>query len=86
MQNDDEWLDYANQKKDYSGLKIETLKIEDSDRDDQEHEFNEDGEKVRIKRKDENGPWNKQAQGAESMTLLSPQLHMLNVPDFRQQG
>ncbi len=71
LQNDDEWLDYENDKKDYSGLKIEALKIsekshdgngkddgEDGEEGDREV-INEEGEKVRVKRKDDGGPWNK---------------------------
>jgi len=61
FQKDEEWKEYEEFKKDYSGLKIETLKI-DADNspigDDEETELNEDGEKVRVKKSD-GGPWNK---------------------------
>ena len=61
-QNDDEWKSYEDEKKDYTGLKIETLKVTDNndDADDGiEHEINEEtGEKVPI-RKDDGGPWKK---------------------------
>lgn len=64
-QNDDEWLSYDDDKKDYSGLKIESLKVEErggSEEEEEEHEINEEGEKVRVKRP-EGGPWNKAAAG-----------------------
>ena len=32
MQNDDDWVSVEEEKKDYSGLKIGTLKIEDKER------------------------------------------------------
>jgi len=56
---EDEWRDYDEEKKDYSNLKIEALKVEsdnEEDGDEDEHEINEDGEKVPKK---EGGPWNK---------------------------
>jgi len=56
---EDEWKDYDEEKKDYSNLKIEALKVEDENEDEgneEEHEINEDGEKVP---KREGGPWNK---------------------------
>jgi len=56
---EDEWKDYDEEKKDYSNLKIEALKVEsdnEEDGDEDEHEINEDGEKVPKK---EGGPWNK---------------------------
>lgn len=63
-QNDDEWLSYEDEKKDYSGLKIETLKIEEpEEQEEQEHEINEEGEKVLVKKRD-GGPWNKNHSSA----------------------
>lgn len=56
---EDEWKDYDEEKKDYSNLKIEALKVESDNEengDEDEHEINEDGEKVP---KREGGPWNK---------------------------
>eukprot|EP00095_Tigriopus_kingsejongensis_P011440 maker-scaffold222_size251774-snap-gene-1.19 protein:Tk11440 transcript:maker-scaffold222_size251774-snap-gene-1.19-mRNA-1 annotation:"cdv3 homolog a" len=45
-QNDEEWKDYQKEK-DYSGLKIENLRIEEKEStEDDDHEVNEDGEKV----------------------------------------
>jgi len=57
---DDEWDDYIENKKDFSGLKIETLTIEDQApvEEEEETEINEDGEVV-VKSKNESGPWNK---------------------------
>ena len=42
-QNDDEWKDYEEFKKDYTGLKIENLKLDDATSigDDEETELNE---------------------------------------------
>lgn len=52
-------MSYEDEKKDYSGLKIETLKIEEpKEQEEQEHEINDEGEKVLVKKRD-GGPWNK---------------------------
>jgi len=57
--DDDEWDDYRENKKDYTGLKIENLVIEEPVKvEEEETEINEDGEVVKVK-KDESGPWNK---------------------------
>jgi len=59
QQDDDEWDDYRENKKDYTGLKIENLVIEEPVKvEEEETEINEDGEVVKVK-KDESGPWNK---------------------------
>jgi len=59
QQDDDEWDDYRENKKDYTGLKIENLVIEEPVKvEEEETEINEDGEVVKVKR-DESGPWNK---------------------------
>ena len=49
IEPDEEWHVYNDEKKDYSGLKIEALKIEEEEEleEDEEHEINEEGEKVR---------------------------------------
>jgi len=59
---DEEWDDYRENKKDYTGLKIESLTVADQppDEEEEETEINEDGEVVKVK-KDESGPWNKLA-------------------------
>lgn len=61
---EEEWKDYEEDIKDFSNLKIETLKVEsDSGEDEDEHEINEEtGEKVRVKKSDTSGPWNKAAK------------------------
>lgn len=58
--HDDEWKAFDDDKKDYSNLKIEALKVNDEPKveEEEEHEINEEGEKVRVKRGD-GGPWNK---------------------------
>ena len=64
MQEDDEWKEFEEEKKDYSGLKIGNLQLNDADGDigdgeeeaDQEMEENEAGELV-PKRKVHAGPW-----------------------------
>jgi len=49
--NDDDWLSHDEEKKDYSGLKIGALKIEDKDAEpEEEHEINEEGERVLVKK------------------------------------
>jgi len=67
---EEEWKDYEEEKKDFSNLKIETLTVESDPEDDkeEEHEINEEtGEKVRVKKGDSAGPWNKVAgTGAKS--------------------
>merc|ERR1712055_390194 len=58
--DDDEWDDYRENKKDYTGLKIENLTAEQpKEEEEEETEVNEDGEVVLKARKDESGPWNK---------------------------
>lgn len=59
---DEEWDDYRENKKDYTGLKIENLKVEDQvlEEEDEQTEINEDGEVVKVRR-DESGPWSKLA-------------------------
>merc|ERR1712107_209862 len=70
---DEEWDDYRENKKDYSGLKIESLTIEDHapEEEEDETEINEDGEVV-VKAKNESGPWNKMAGSGnnESQQIL----------------
>jgi len=64
-QDDEEWDDYRENKKDYTGLKIESLTVADQlpEEEEEETEINEDGEVVKVK-KDESGPWNKLAGSA----------------------
>jgi len=59
-QEDEEWEEYRENKKDLTGLKIEALTIQEPvvEVEEEETEINEDGEVVKIK-KDESGPWNK---------------------------
>jgi len=88
QQDDDEWDDYRENKKDYTGLKIETLNIEDKEEEEEEEEeteVNEDGEVV-SKKKDESGPWNKaggnpgEPQQQENMPReQEPSIQMANV-------
>lgn len=63
--DDEEWDDYRENKKDYTGLKIDTLTIEEQPQEEEEEEteINEDGERVKVK-KDDSGPWNKNAAAA----------------------
>ncbi len=60
-------MDYENEKKDYSGLKIESLKVGDKDDGDEvEHEINEEtGEKIIVNKKDGN-VWTKKKNGGGS--------------------
>jgi len=67
---EEEWKEHEEEKKDFSNLKIQTLTVESDPEEDEEeeHEINEEtGEKVRIKKGDSAGPWNKVAStGAKS--------------------
>jgi len=58
QQDDEEWDDYRENKKDFTGLKIDALVIEEpvSKQETDETEVNEHGELVK---KEESGPWNK---------------------------
>lgn len=63
MQEDDEWKEFEEEKKDYTGLKIGNLQIEGEgasgegeEEEEQEMEENEAGELV-PKRKVQAGPW-----------------------------
>jgi len=65
QQDDDEWDDYRENKKDYTGLKIENLTVEEPQKEEEEEtEINEDGEVVKVK-KDESGPWAKLGDSQE---------------------
>merc|ERR1719195_401578 len=56
--DDEEWDDYRENKKDYTGLKIENLVVEEPavKPEEEDTEVNENGE---IVKKEESGPWNK---------------------------
>lgn len=61
QQDDDEWDDYRENKKDYTGLKIENLTVQETkteEEEEEETEVDEDGEVVK-KNKDGSGPWNR---------------------------
>jgi len=63
QQDEDEWDDYRENKKDFTGLKIENLTVKEPVKDEEEEtEINEDGEVVKVK-KDESGPWSKLGDG-----------------------
>lgn len=65
QQDDEEWETYSENKKDYSGLKIENLTVEEPAKEEEEEtEINEDGEIVKVK-KDDSGPWNKLGDSQE---------------------
>lgn len=58
---EEEWGEFEQEKeRDYSGLKIQKLQIQDSEEDDgdeyAEHELNEEGEPIK---RENAGPWNK---------------------------
>merc|ERR1739846_9546 len=60
QQDDDEWDDYRENKKDYTGLKIENLTQEQpKEEEEEETEVNEDGEVVAKRKDGKDGPWNK---------------------------
>lgn len=81
QQDDDEWDDYRENKKDYTGLKIETLVIEDPEKAvvEEDTEVNENGEVV--KKKDEAGPWNKKdGERSNSSEVESPVVESKPLP------
>jgi len=64
QQDDDEWDDYRENKKDYTGLKIENLTQEQpKEEEEEETEVNEDGEVVAKRKDGKDGPWNKTKDG-----------------------
>lgn len=71
VEGEDEWDDYHENKKDYTGLKIENLKVEEEveEEEEDEEEMNEDGEMVSVK-KGESGPWNKKSGSKNNSTDL----------------
>jgi len=78
--DDDEWDDYRENKKDYTGLKIETLVIEDVEKPavEEETEVNENGEVVK---KEESGPWNKKdGERSNSSEAESPVVESKPLP------
>ena len=61
-QDDEEWDDYRENKKDFTGLKIDNLTAEQpKEEEEEETEVNEDGETVVKKREGKDGPWSKLA-------------------------
>jgi len=82
-QEDEEWEEYRENKKDFSGLKIENLNVQEAqpEAEEEETEINEDGEVVKVK-KDDSGPWNKANATAAPTTNHEPQQQDLYVkPD-----
>jgi len=78
--DDDEWDDYRENKKDYTGLKIETLVIEDVEKPalEEETEVDENGEVVK---KEESGPWNKKdGERSNSSEVESPVVESKPLP------
>ena len=64
LQDDEEWDDYRENKKDFTGLKIDNLTVEEpKEEEEEETEVNEDGETVVKKREGKDGPWSKLAEG-----------------------
>jgi len=62
--DDEEWDDYRENKKDFTGLKIDNLTVEEpKEEEEEETEVNEDGETVVKKREGKDGPWSKLAEG-----------------------
>jgi hypothetical protein len=60
LQDDDEWDDYRENKKDFTGLKIEKLTVKEPEKEEEEEtEVNEDGETVAKRKEGKDGPWNR---------------------------
>jgi len=63
VEEDEEWDDYRENKKDYTGLKIESLQVaSEPEEEEEETQLNEEGELVLVKKVD-SGPWNKSGGG-----------------------
>jgi len=78
QQDDEEWDDYRENKKDFTGLKIEKLVIEEPSAkpEEEDTEVNENGEVVK---KEESGPWNKK-DGERSEERESPVVETKPMP------
>lgn len=66
FKDDDEWTDFRDEsQKDYSGLKIQALQIQDEqpEGDVEEEEVDENGEVIKGRGQGASGPWNKSAEG-----------------------
>jgi len=78
QQDDEEWDDYRENKKDFTGLKIDKLVIEEPSAkpEEEDTEVNENGE---IVKKEESGPWNKK-DGERSEERESPVVETKPMP------
>jgi len=67
-QEDEEWEEYREHKKDLRGLKIETLTVTEPqpEEEEEETEINEDGEVVKVKKDGSGGPWKSVGGSAEN--------------------
>merc|ERR1712241_379097 len=77
QQDDDEWDDYRENKKDYTGLKIENLSQEQpKEEEEEETEVNEDGEVVAKRKDGKDGPWNKLGDGPSNQGSMEEREEM----------
>merc|ERR1712043_133675 len=88
MGAEEEWKEHEEEKKDFSNLKIQTLTIESDPEDDEEEETEvneETGEKVRTKKGDGAGPWNKVAgTGAKQEALSEKDIEPTPAPTKKE--
>jgi len=79
QQDDEEWDDYRENKKDYTGLKIENLVVEEPavKPEEEDTEVNENGE---IVKKEESGPWNKREGERRNSESESPVVETKPAP------
>jgi hypothetical protein len=92
IQEDDEWKEFEEEKKDYTGLKIGNLQIEGEgvsgvgeEEEEQEMEENEAGELV-PKRKVQSGPWKMVKQPQPTAAEASDVQGNLNYTSGRFMG
>lgn len=93
VEAEDDWDDYHENKKDYTGLKIENLKVEEEveEEEEEEEQMNEDGEMVSVK-KGESGPWNKKSGSKNNSTDIpdekekEPTPATIQLPGVNKQG
>jgi len=77
QQDDDEWDDYRENKKDYTGLKIENLTQEEpKEEEEEETEVNEDGEVVTKRKDGKDGPWNKLGDAPSNQSSMEEREEM----------
>lgn len=85
FQNEDEWKEFQEDKKDYSGLKLQPLKVTDIntlDNDKGQNELNEDGTEMSENGKKKPGPWKISDNQNETSKYIKGQVFKLMLVAF----